>query len=187
MHKGNFMQITGGFLNSRKIITSKSKDVRPTLSKTRQGIFNSLAALIDFNGKSFLDMFAGSGIMTFEAISRGFSDVCTVEKDRKTAQIIKENFINFNLKSDIIIGDSVKVLKKLDKSFDVIFIDPPYDSDLYEQSLSLIAGSTLLKDEGIILLEHSVLKSFSTKGFSVVKIKDYSDIRITFLTKGNIN
>lgn len=177
------MQITGGFLNSRKIITSKSQNVRPTLSKTRQGIFNSLSSLIDFSDKSFLDMFAGSGIISFEAISRGFSEVYTIEKDRKTAQIIKENFINFNLKPNILIGDSIKILKKLDKTFDVIFIDPPYDSDLYEQSLSLIKELGLLKEGGIIVLEHPSSKLFDTNGFEVIKSKDYSDKKITFLTR----
>lgn len=175
------MQITGGFLNSRKIKTSKSQNVRPTLSKTRQGIFNSLSSLIDFNEKSFLDMFAGSGIMSFEAISRGFTEVYSVEKDRKTAQIIKDNFANFNLKSNILVGDSIKILKKLDKSFDVIYVDPPYDSTLYEQSLRLIKEKKLIKHNGIIMLEHLDSKNFDIEGFEVIKQKDYSNIMITFL------
>lgn len=175
------MQITGGFLNSRKIKASKSQNVRPTLSKTRQAIFNSLASLIDFNEKSFLDMFAGSAIMSFEAISRGFGDVYTVEKDRKTAQIIRENFANLKLEPNVLVGDSIKLLKKIDKSFDVIYIDPPFDSTLYEHSLSLIKEQRLLNQDGIIMLEHMASRDIDTEGFEVIKIKDYSDIRVTFL------
>ena len=64
------MNITGGKLNSRKIKVLEQTNIKPTLSKVRQGIFNSLSTLIDFDGKMFLDMFSGSGIMAFEAYSR---------------------------------------------------------------------------------------------------------------------
>ena len=83
------MQITGGSFNGRKFIAPKSLSVRPTLSKTRQSVFNILNSLIgNFNDKSFLDMFSGSGIMGLEALSRGFSSVIAVENDFKTAKII---------------------------------------------------------------------------------------------------
>ncbi len=74
------MQITGGYLKSRKIISPKGSNVRPTLSKTRESLFNVLANLIDFDGSAFLDIFAGSGIIGFEAASRGFASVDFLEK-----------------------------------------------------------------------------------------------------------
>ena len=82
------MQITGGKYNSRKIKTPEYDNIKPTLSKTRQGIFNALSSLIDFDGKLFIDMFAGSGIMSLEAISRGF-EVISFEKDKKYCRIKK--------------------------------------------------------------------------------------------------
>ena len=78
------MNITGGKYNSRKIKTAEYENIKPTLSKTRQGIFNTLSAMIDFEGKLFIDLFSGSGIMGLEAISRGFR-VISFEKDKKTA------------------------------------------------------------------------------------------------------
>lgn len=176
------MQITGGYLNSRKIKANKSEKVRPTLSKTRQGIFNSLNSMLaDFSDKSFLDLFAGSAIMSFEAISRGFEEVWTVENDRKTVKFIKDNFEEFKIKPNLASYDALRFLKRTDKKFDVIFIDPPYESSLYDSSLQLIRDNQLLKKNGVLILEHKNDKVVNTEGFETVKVKDYSDIRVTFL------
>ena len=85
------MQITGGIYNSRKVKTPEYENIKPTLSKVRQGIFNSLLTMIEPEGKIFIDMFAGSGIMSLEAISRGFKAI-TFEKDKKTIAAIKQTF-----------------------------------------------------------------------------------------------
>ena len=132
------MQITGGIYNSRKIKTPEYENIKPTLSKTRQGIFNSLSSMIDFEGKVFIDMFSGSGIMSLEAISRGF-EVITFEKDKKTALSIKENFKALKLTPNLYFGDSLKNILKISKKADVIFIDPPYETDLYDRALKIIA------------------------------------------------
>ena len=78
------MQITGGYLKSRKIISPKGTNVRPTLSQIRESIFSILFSLIDFKDKTFLDAFAGSGIMGFEAVSRGFKKAVFIVKNKKT-------------------------------------------------------------------------------------------------------
>ena len=76
------MHITGGYLKSRKIESPKGANVRPTLSQVRESIFSVLYSITDFEKKSFLDAFAGSGIIGFEALSRGFEQVCFIEKDK---------------------------------------------------------------------------------------------------------
>ena len=86
------MIITGGKYKGRKIIAPDEKITRPTLSKVRQGVFNTLFSMIgDFEGKTFLDLFGGSGIMGLEALSRGFEEVVVFEKNPKVAQILKKN------------------------------------------------------------------------------------------------
>ena len=129
------MNITGGKYNSRKIKTAEYENIKPTLSKTRQGIFNTLSAMIDFDGKLFIDMFSGSGIMGLEAISRGFR-VISFEKDKKTELSIKESYKSLGLIPELYFGDALKNILKINLKADVIFLDPPYDSDLYEKSLS---------------------------------------------------
>ena len=91
------MIITAGKFKGRKIIAPDANITRPTLSKVRMSIFNTLQALVDFRESSFLDMFAGSGIMGLEALSRGFSHVSAIEKNYKVANIIKSNLKNLSL------------------------------------------------------------------------------------------
>ena len=87
------MNITSGIYNGRKIISPDPKITRPTLSKTRMSVFNTLLSILgSFEKKSFLDVFGGSGIMGLEAISRGFYDVKVYELNKKTAEIIKKNY-----------------------------------------------------------------------------------------------
>ncbi len=175
------MQITGGIYNSRKIQTPDFDNIKPTLSKTRQGIFNTLASMMDFNGKTFIDMFSGSGIMGLEALSRGFNVIC-FEKDRKTALAIKENYKNLKLTPNLYFGDSLKNILKISTKADVIFIDPPYDSNLYEQALNIIKKNNILNQGGIIILEHPVDKSINNNGFELIKAKVYGNKQITYIS-----
>ena len=106
------MQITGGYLKSRKINSPKGTNVRPTLSQIRESVFSILKSLMDFEGALFLDAFAGSGIMGFEAISRGFENTVFIEKDRKTFFLLKENAVKLELNPIFYSGDTKKILEK---------------------------------------------------------------------------
>lgn len=177
------MIITAGIHRGRKVIAPDEKIVRPTLSKIRESIFNTLFSMIDFENKSFLDMFAGSGIMGLEALSRGFGEVFALEKNPKVAKILKQNYENLKIESNIIIGDSLKTIFHTNKKFDVIYLDPPYFSEIYEQSLNKIKESFALKDEGIVILEHVTGVNWQECGFKMIKQKKYSDKFITFLVE----
>ena len=174
------MNITGGKYNSRKIRTAEYENIKPTLSKTRQGIFNTLSAMIDFEGKLFIDLFSGSGIMGLEAISRGFR-VISFEKDKKTALSIKESYKSLGLIPELYFGDALKNILKINLKADVIFLDPPYDSDLYEKSLKIIKDNNILDNDGIIILEHPIDKNINIQDFEIIKIKTYGDKQITYL------
>ncbi len=175
------MQITGGKYNSRKINTPDFDNIKPTLSKTRQGIFNTLSSMIQFENKVFLDLFSGSGIMSLEAISRGFN-VISFEKDKKTALAIKENFKTLNLTANLYFGDALKNILKLNTKADVIFLDPPYDSDLYEKTLDIILNNNILNPDGIIILEHPSDKLINISKFNLIKSKTYGNKQITYLS-----
>ena len=175
------MQITGGKYNSRKVQTAEFENIKPTLSKTRQGIFNTLNAMINFDGKVFFDMFSGSGIMSLEAVSRGFR-VISFEKDKKTALFIKSAFKSLNLTTELYFGDALKNIKKTEVKADVIFLDPPYDSDLYEQALIVIKKENKLNENGLVVMEHPVDKTIDTTGYNVIKTKVYGNKQITYLS-----
>lgn len=174
------MQITGGKYNSRKVITPEFDNIKPTLSKTRQGIFNTLNSMMDFDNKIFFDMFAGSGIMSLEALSRGFR-VISFEKDKKTALAIKQSFKSLNLVPELYFGDSLKNILKTGVTPDVIFLDPPYNSDLYTKSLDIIKSNRILSSGGIIIMEHPVNKIIEHSGFELIKAKTYGNKQISYL------
>lgn len=171
------MNITAGIYKGQKINAPDESITRPTLSKVRMSVFNTLQALIDFEGASFLDMFAGSGVMGLEAISRGFDNVAAIEKHPKSANIIKSNFKKFPKSPKLYIGDSLKIIPKLEQNFDVIYIDPPYYSGIYENSLETIKNIT----HGIVILEH--VTEVSLNGWDILKQKKYGDKFITFITQ----
>lgn len=177
-----YMIITAGKYKGRKVIAPDENITRPTLSKIRESIFSVLYSHIDFEGKFFLDCFAGSGIMGLEALSRGFVSAVAIEKNPKVARILKQNYENIDLVPNLIIGDALKKLPQLNtlgKKFDVIYIDPPYKSGIYEHVLEIINENKLLNERGIIVLEHSQKVDFST--FELFKQKKYADKFITFL------
>ena len=168
------MIITGGKYNGRKITAPDESITRPTLSKVRMGVFNTLYSLIgDYEGKSFLDMFGGSGIMGIEALSRGFSEVTVFEKNSKAAGIIKKNYSALNLEPNLRIGDSLKLIQNTDRIYDVVYVDPPYSSGIYDKVFELLQNKAQ-----IIIAEHS--EPISGERFTLIKTKNYGGKKVSF-------
>lgn len=169
------MIITAGIYKGRKITAPDENVTRPTLSKTRMGIFNTLYSVIgDFEGKTFLDVFGGSGIMGLEALSRGFKEVKVFELNRRSADIIKKNYSSVGLKANLTVGDSLKLLSKSEEVFDVVYVDPPYQSGIYEKVLKLITG-------GIVIVEYAGDVDFT--GFNILKQKAYGSTKVAYLSQ----
>lgn len=168
------MNITGGKYKGRKITAPDENITRPTLSKVRMGVFNILYSMIgEFEGKTFLDVFGGSGIMGLEALSRGFSEVKIFEKNIKAVKVIKQNYALIGIKPDIIIGDSLKLIEKTDKVFDIAYIDPPYESGIYEQIFAKLNGKAK-----ILIAEHSEV--IDIKDLELIKTKNYGGKSVSF-------
>ena len=174
------MNITGGKFNSRKVFVPDSDKVRPTLSKIRESVFNMLSSLIDFENANFLDVFSGSGIISLEAVSRGFKKVVSIEKDYKTAKVIMKNFAQLDLIPNLIVKDAVKALDKIEEKFDVIYLDPPYkEIDLYNTIFKIIADKELLTSNGVIITESQKETEYIVpRRFSLIKEKTYGDTLI---------
>lgn len=194
------MRITGGNQKGKTVQTIKGQEVRPTSSKVRESIFNIIqlneSGTIFYEGETIvLDLFAGSGIMGLEALSRGAKKAVFVEKNIHHAEIIKKNIQNIchpersegsdTNKTKLITADALKILDKFDEKFNFIFIDPPYASELYEPVLKKIQENKILMPDGFIILEHSSnfnVKEITEKtGFKIYKTKIYGDTGITIL------
>ena len=172
------MNITAGKFKGQKITAPDEKITRPTLSKVRMSVFNTLQGIIEFDGSSFLDMFAGSGIMALEAISRGFATAVAILKHPKIIQVIRNNYkkyMNSDFELNLIHGDSLKITTKFDRKFNVIYIDPPYYSGVYEEALEAAKQIS----DGVIILEHVTEVDFGN--YTIIKQKKYGDKYITFL------
>jgi len=162
------MIITGGKYKGRKITAPDENIARPTLSKVRMGVFNMLYSLFGtFEDKSFIDVFGGSGIIGIEALSRGFKDVTVLEKNPKALKIIKENYNLIGLIPNLMPGDSVKLLKNINRTFDVVYLDPPYNNvSLYTEIFELVKAKS-----HIIAIEHSA--QIEINDANLIKSKKY--------------
>jgi 16S rRNA (guanine966-N2)-methyltransferase len=152
------MRITGGECRGRTISAPEGLAVRPTASKIRQAFFNILSNIIVPEPR-FVDVCAGSGLMGFEALSRGASRLIAVEDNRQFAQAIESNAkrLGFQAATEVICGDARKVLPLLNQAeADVIFADPPYrNDDLARSIVRLVDEHNLLAQDGVLAIEHS--------------------------------
>ena len=151
------MRLTGGTLKNHSLIAPKGAATRPTSEKLRQAVFNILQHQIEES--QFLDLFAGSGAMGIEALSRGASHATFIEKHPAVLRCLRHNLANLNLlsRSTILATDALVALKKLAKKkvvFDLIYIDPPYKEETLQQEiLFFLDASALLHSNGLIFVE----------------------------------
>lgn len=152
------MRITGGEFRGRSITCPKGLAVRPTASKVRQAFFNILGDRL--RDCRFLDLFSGTGLMGFEAASRGAAHVTFVEQNIASYKAIGESARNFGLSmSDVKVvnGDVLKVLNSagnMQEAYDIIFVDPPYKLKLGPQVADLVCRNKLLNKSGLFIVEH---------------------------------
>src|SRR3989338_4174935 len=149
------MRVISGLLKGRRLVAPKGLSIRPTPDKVKGAIFNIIGEKII--GSSFLDLFAGSGAIGIEALSRGAKEVVFVDNNIKAINTIKENLSIFNIQYsifNIVKADAIELVKKTDRQFDFIFLDPPYKTALGEKTLIEISKFNILKDDGEIIWEH---------------------------------
>jgi 16S rRNA (guanine966-N2)-methyltransferase len=183
--------ISSGEFKGRKIKAPKGSVTRPSSSKCRQAVFNIYQ---DVEGLSFLDLFAGSGAMGIEALSRKASFVVFVDKDKESINTIKQNIQDLNLlkKTNVLFSDVFISIKKISDTFDIIFIDPPYklyqEKSFLENLLSSIDNFGLLKKDGTVFLEApsnidlDLFKSENIKDkFSLKKTYKYGSSSLIYL------
>lgn len=149
------LRIIGGDFRGKKINFLNREGLRPTPSRVRETLFNWL--MTDIKGANCLDCYAGSGALGFEALSRGAKSVTFLEKNKCNYHELQKNSQSFNvpLAINIIHTDAIEFLKNSRKQFQIIFLDPPFSSNLIEKSLELIKKNQLLADEGKIYIESS--------------------------------
>ncbi|MEX6358217.1 16S rRNA (guanine966-N2)-methyltransferase [Staphylococcus cohnii] len=180
------MRVISGIHKSKPLESMEGRNTRPTMDKVKEGIFNSLHEVSGIG----LDLFAGSGALGIEALSRGMEKVIFVDQNFKAIKIIKANLQHLNIydQAEVYKNNADRALKALSKramQFDVIFLDPPYDKGLIDEALDGIIKFNLLKENGIIVCEFNHKEDIDTKSFHVIKRYHYGLTDTLLLEKGD--
>ena len=176
------MRVITGTARGRRLKTPDNYDIRPTTDNVKESVFNIIQ--FDIEGRQVLDLFAGTGQLGIECLSRGAAGAVFVDRDRDAVRIVKDNLKTCGMKATVLQEDSILFLNHCGK-FDVIFIDPPYDSDLYESALKIINLVDILSEGGIIICEarrEKVLPEM-TEPYRKRKEYNYGKVKICIYTK----
>jgi 16S rRNA (guanine966-N2)-methyltransferase len=171
----NFVRVIAGQFRGRKLRTLSGLDTRPTSDRLRETLFNVLAPRVE--GASFLDLCSGSGAVGIEALSRGARRLVVVERSRSACSVIKENveLLGAGAQAEILNRDVISGLKRLRENsaaFDIIYFDPPYDSDLYPLVIAMIGEGRLLSDDGVLVVEHRTKNSLEAEYDGLVRYRE---------------
>lgn len=172
------MRVITGKARGRKLETLSGDDVRPTTEKVKESVFNIIQ--FDIEGRRFLDLFAGSGQMGIEALSRGAKTAVFVDASKNSMNVIKKNLMSTGLVgAKTVMSDSISYIKNCDEMFDIAFLDPPYKTGLLQSALSHLPKN--MNKGGRIICEHpSDEQPLQTVGdFVIEKQRRYGKIIIT--------
>lgn len=185
------MKVTGGYLKGRKIKTIKGLDIRPTSEKIRQAFFNIIQNYIE--GYVFVDLCAGTGIMSFEAVSRGFGKAILIDNSNKSIKMMNENInlLDINEECSVVFENILTFvkLKKIPENENlIIYFDPPYENKrLYDKVMHYI-NKIKFEKSVIFAVEHkSNLELKKIDNLEIWKVKKYGDKTISlFATFNNV-
>ena len=175
------MRVIAGIARSVPLISVDGLETRPTTDRIKETLFNMLQSKIE--GSHFLDLFAGSGQIGIEALSRGAADCVFVEKAKGSSDCIRANLKKTKLeeKAVLVSSDVISTIPNLDRQgrhFDLIFLDPPYGKGLALQALSAIARSSIAGEDTLLIVEASLEEDLSeaeNMGFELVRVKKYKN------------
>ena len=179
------MRVIAGKHKSKALESLEGRNTRPTMDKVKEGIFKSLHEVSGIG----LDLFAGSGALGIEALSRGMEKVIFVDQNFKAVKVIKANLNQLDLMTQAEVyknnaDRALKALAKRDIQFDVIFLDPPYKKGLIDEAIERISEFNLLKENGIIVCEFSNHEDIKYEPFQVIKRYHYGLTDTLLLEKG---
>lgn len=186
------MRITSGKLKNKVILSREGLKTRPTQERIKESIFSIIYDKIE--DAKFLDLFSGTGNMSFEALSRGAKRVIMIENDHEALNVIIDNVEKLNLskfcrayKNDVL--RAIKILKNKNEKFDIIFMDPPYRENYTEKTLLELSKFDILNDNGIIICEHANYEKLDNiiGIFTKFDEREYKKKVISFYKKGDSN
>ena len=178
------MRIVGGKYKGRIFNPGKTFKARPTTDLAKESLFNILANKIDFEETKMLDLFAGTGSISYEFISRGCKEVTLVELNFRHVQFIKSVLKELNEVAKVYRADVFKYLAGEKSKFDLIFADPPYNHPRFQEIPVQIIERNLLAENGLLIVEHPKEYDFSKlPGF--LELRKYGKVQFSFFASHN--
>jgi 16S rRNA (guanine966-N2)-methyltransferase len=173
------MRIIAGKYKGRRLFVPAGLKIRPTSDRVKEAIFNILSPYL--SEALVLDLYAGTGNLGIEALSRGAKRAVFVDKHPLAIQTIKRNLFILGIKDEALVykRDILKGLSFLKEQYQLIFMDPPYEKGYIEKTLAYLFP--FLAKDGIIIIEHSPKEKFSLKGFFLIDRRQYGQTEVSFL------
>jgi len=183
------MRIIGGRAKGQRLKAPKGQALRPTSARVKEALFNILPH--ELSGWRILDLFAGTGNVSLEALSRGAAEALLVDVSRSAARAIQENLrlLGFSARSSVWTAPvlrSLRVLARQKRKFDLIFLDPPYERDLIRRVMETLAETEVLVESGVIVVEHSVRENVEST-YGNLELRDrrrYGTTLLSFFVHG---
>lgn len=174
------MRIIAGTLKGRRLNPPANLPVRPTTDMAREGLFNILNNYVEYDECAVMDLFAGTGAMSVEFISRGAREVTAVDINNACTEYIKSEAQRMELHNlRVVRADVFDLLKRANRKFDIVFADPPYAIEGLEKLPNLVFDHHLLNDDGIFILEHPREYSFEEHP-NFWQHRNYGKVNFTF-------
>jgi 16S rRNA (guanine(966)-N(2))-methyltransferase RsmD len=182
------MRVIGGKARGRRLKVPKGRAVRPTAARVKEALFNILPH--DLTGLRVLDLFAGTGNVSIEALSRGAAEAILVDSSPESGKAIRENLQRLKLaaRARVWITPVVRAARLLERrgeTFDIVFLDPPYGQRLVDKTLKVVGQGRLLRESGVVIAEHSVRDSVEER-YGALVLRDqrrYGDTFLSFFKK----
>lgn len=179
------MRVIAGSAKGRELEAPKGMSTRPTLAKVKEAMFGMIQ--FDVPYASVLDMFAGSGALGIEALSRGAKSAVFCDTDRQAVSVVKANLkkLGFEDRARVFQGDAISLASSMQgQGFDIVLLDPPYKTPLASRAIAALDENSLLNDGALIICEHSGDNppALPKRGFTARAPKKYGDSFVTLIT-----
>ena len=184
------MRIIGGKFKGLKLLPPDSTKIRPTSDRLKESLFSIITSnkyKINIDDCNVLDICSGTGSLGIESFSRGANAVYFVDKDYKSINLIYKNIsklnidIKFENKIKIIKDEATKALKNINEVFQIVLIDPPYNSNITEKCLFKLKKLNLINQDSYIFIESGKTEDFNYNGYEILDVKIYGNSKLTIL------
>ena len=184
------MRVIGGNARGQRLKVPKGRTVRPTAAKVKEALFDILPHSL--SGNRVLDLFAGTGNLTIEALSRGATEAILVDSSAVSGKLIRENLRRLQLADQtelwiMPVPRALRALARRGETFDLIFLDPPYDHGWIGATLAMITQGLLLRSSGVVIAEHSLREKVEPR-YGSLGLDDqrrYGSTMLSFFTHDN--